>query len=318
MQIELGKIEKPEAYTDTAFRKGKKRIGMIAIKNRSLSAEDKYKHLEGIRLSVIKDSLCNDMGRILVSFPQYSELEYFYKELFACFIDVDKYKRSLAAVKWAQQKISSIYRILDRELRKKKTKDEIRVVRNIFLARSESVLKQIKNDFTFLEGARKQIKDMPNVKTSIFTVAIAGFPNVGKSTLLGKLTDSKPEVKSYAFTTKGLMIGYIRNDKDKIQMIDTPGSLNRFNKMNKIEKMAEICIKHIADLVVYIFDLTETYDISDQIELYNDLIKLKKNVIVYFSKSDIINKEIIDEFEIDGISDAKELKKKLILASQSE
>jgi len=318
MQIELGKIEKPEAYTDTAFRKGKKRIGMIVIKNRSMKTDDKYKHLEGIRLSVIKDSLCNDMGRILTSFPQYSELDYFYKELFACFIDVDKYKKSLAAIKWAQKRISSIYRVSDRELRKKATAKEIISVRNVFLARSESFLKQIKNEFAFLEEARRQIKEMPNVKTSLFTVAIAGFPNVGKSTLLGKLTDSKPEVKSYAFTTKALMIGYIRDDKNKIQMIDTPGSLNRFNKLNKIEKMADLCIRHVANLVVYVFDLTETYDISEQIELYNDLIKLKKDVIVYFSKNDIIDKKVIDSFEIDGISDAKELKKKLISASQPE
>jgi len=310
MQIELGKIEKGEFYADKAFRRGKTRLGLTKIKKRSMGKEEKYKHLEMVRLSVIKDSICNDMNRILAAFPQYKELDFFYKELFGCFIDVDKYKKSLGAVKWARKKINSIYSISDKDLRRKKTIKEMTSARNVFIARSASVLKQINDAFSALEEARRKIKDMPNIKTSLFTVAVAGFPNVGKSTLLGKLTDSKPEVKSYAFTTKGLMIGFIKSDNGKIQIIDTPGKLNRLNKMNKIEKMAHLCMRDVAQAIVYVFDLTETsYELSEQIKLYNDIKKMDKEIIVYFSKSDILDTKKIDGFEIDGIYDVKELKK---------
>ena len=45
------------------------------------------------------------------------------------------------------------------------------------------------------------MKDYPTIKTSLFTVAICGFPNVGKTTLLSKMTPSEPEISNYSFTT---------------------------------------------------------------------------------------------------------------------
>ncbi|MFT4297726.1 MAG: GTPase, partial [Candidatus Woesearchaeota archaeon] len=178
--------------------------------------------------------------------------------------------------------------------------------------------------FKILDKARARIKELPNIKTSLPTVAIAGFPNVGKSTLLGKLTDSKPEIKSYAFTTKALMIGYAIKDEKKIQIIDTPGTLNRFEKMNKIEKMAHLCMKYSASAIIYVFDLSEiSYPVHEQIQLFNEAKKLNKEIYVYFSKSDILSKDLITKFmkesKIKGLTESEKLKQQLLsLDSQSE
>lgn len=129
------------------------------------------------------------------------------------------------------------------------------------------------------------------------TVAIAGFPNVGKTTLLSKITSSTPEINSYAFTTKGLNLGYAKMKNLKIQFIDTPGTLNRLNKMNSIEKQAHLAMKYVTDIIIYIFDLTESYPLADQEKLFKRIKEYDLPEIIYLSKTDLLDKDTIGSFK---------------------
>jgi small GTP-binding protein len=95
-------------------------------------------------------------------------------------------------------------------------------------------------------------------KSGNATVALVGFPSVGKSTLLNKLTDANSDVGSYNFTTLDVIPGILEHDHAKIQVLDLPGLVAGASK-GKGRGREVLSVVRSADLIALVLDVFETH-----------------------------------------------------------
>ncbi|MBI3051124.1 50S ribosome-binding GTPase [Candidatus Woesearchaeota archaeon] len=292
----IPKVEKYDFYLDVAFRRAKEAAEKAGTKVRG-SGLRRASVIEAERIKKAAEILHRHLQSILKSFPMVEELPEFYRELIRCCVDVDRLRKSLGGVLWADGQVKRFFRIYYGKLRNSKDLESLFKHKRGFYGRVSSTIKQIKNELAYLDEGRRIMRRMPDVKTDIPTIVIAGFPNVGKTTLLRALTGSEPEIASYPFTTKGLMLGYAGQNGTKIQVIDTPGLLDRpLAQRNRIELQAVLALKHLANKVVFMIDPTETcgYEMEEQLALLKDIKEtFNQEITVAINKTDLATPEQI-------------------------
>lgn len=72
-------------------------------------------------------------------------------------------------------------------------------------------------------GEKTETKQVILELKTIADVGLVGFPNVGKSTLLGKLTNAKPKIANYHFTTLTPNLGVCETFDKSFTVADIPG-----------------------------------------------------------------------------------------------
>jgi small GTP-binding protein len=114
-------------------------------------------------------------------------------------------------------------------------------------------------------------------KTGDATVALVGFPSVGKSTLLNALTNADSEVGSYEFTTLDVNPGMLKYNGANIQILDVPGLIEGAAD-GKGDGQAVLSVVRTADLVVFVLSVFEIdqYERLSQ-ELYDNKVRLDED-----------------------------------------
>ncbi|EMA33370.1 NOG1 family protein [Halobiforma nitratireducens] len=216
--------------------------------------------------NIISDNLEN----VVTAWPDFEyDAHPFYYELADAIVDVDELRQSLSEVMWASRKAREIHEEYQPRLRKTDV-DTARKHRKQAFARLADIVEQIDAHLLRINEARNDLRDLPDIDPDEPTIVVAGYPNVGKSSLVNDVTSARGETASYPFTTKGIGVGHFERDHIRYQIVDTPGLLDRPpEERNEIESQAVSAIEHLADCMLVLVDPSGEcgYPIESQLEL---------------------------------------------------
>ena len=247
------------------------------------------------KTEAFSNTVISALEQYVKKFPSINNLPPFYQELIDIKISVDKLKKALGAVDWARKTCQMIFSKQFKSLRKSSKIDFLSTKQQEIFGRISSVVRQIDKELDLLIDAQLILKKFPDISDNP-TVVIAGYPNVGKSSLIKCLSSAKPKIAQYPFTTKEIYVGHLERKQGhiikRIQIIDTPGLLDRpLSKKNAIEKQAIAALTHLADIIIFIIDPTETcgYSLDDQMNLLSQVKKMftSSNFLIVENKVDL-------------------------------
>lgn len=136
--------------------------------------------------------------------------------------------------------------------------------------------------------------DEDNVDEEIINVAIIGKPNVGKSSLVNKISGTnRAIVSNIAGTTRDTTDTFIENDFGKFNFIDTAGLRRKSRVNDNIEKFSIIRAKMAVDranVCVIMIDATEGFTEQDS-KVAGIAIEQGKACIIAVNKWDAIEKD---------------------------
>eukprot|EP00053_Salpingoeca_punica_P008655 m.77387 g.77387 ORF g.77387 m.77387 type:complete len:365 (+) comp14696_c0_seq1:121-1215(+) len=106
------------------------------------------------------------------------------------------------------------------------------------------------------KGSSEKGEGFEVIKSGDSRVVMIGFPSVGKSTLLTKLTKTKSETAAYEFTTLTCIPGNIEYNGARIQLLDLPGIIEGASE-GKGRGRQVIAVARTADLILMMLDASK-------------------------------------------------------------
>lgn len=243
------------------------------------------------RLQAAAQIIDSTLKKYVEAFPSFERLHPFYYELTDLLIGVGRLKKSLGAIDWCRKRVLVIAGKHTSQIKRTRNEKTVENLRKSAYGRISSVVQQVGSELEFLNKARDELGSIPSLDTEAPTIVVAGYPNVGKSSLVKLLSSATPRIAPYPFTTTSIHVGYYEHRWMRYQFIDTPGLFDRpIGNMKKAEKQAMLALKHLADLIIFILDSTDHcgYPVEEQKNLLSEMRKIfDVPIIVVENKADI-------------------------------
>eukprot|EP01046_Picozoa_sp_COSAG06_P031128 COSAG06_NODE_3004_length_5970_cov_2.540112_4_plen_571_part_00 len=191
------------------------------------------------------------------------------------------------------------------------------------LGRMCTFMRKMKPSLEYLEEVRKHLARLPSIDPNSRTLLVCGYPNVGKSSFMNKITRADVEVQPYAFTTKSLFVGHMDYKYLRWQVIDTPGILDHpLEERNTIEMQSITALAHLHATVLYFCDISEQcgYTMEQQMTLFENIRPLftNKPLVLVVNKCDIMTVEEAPEATQALLRKAAETSQVICMSNHSE
>lgn len=129
-------------------------------------------------------------------------------------------------------------------------------------------------------------------------VGLVGFPNAGKSTFISRVSNAKPKVADYPFTTLHPALGMVRHYGTDMVMADLPGLIEGAAEGRGLGHQF---LKHVARCraILHLIDPTE----GDPVEKYRIIRKELEDYDDYFDESVSALPEVLAFSKSDAVGD---------------
>jgi nucleolar GTP-binding protein len=223
----------------------------------------------------------------------------FYRALINVLYSRDHFKLALGHLNTCVNRIEKIAKEYTQMLKHAESLYRCKTLKRAALGRMCTLVKKLNSSLMYLEQVRQHLSRLPTIDPRSRTVVVTGYPNVGKSSFLRKVSNADPDVQPYAFTTKVIYVGHTQYKGLPYQILDTPGLLDHpLDERNTIEMQAITALAHLQSIVLFFFDISEEcgYSIEKQVALYNSVKPLFTNKPLMFvmTKTDLQPWETLD------------------------
>ncbi len=274
------------------------------VEARSPSVEPgivRLKRLEISRVVRTGKALERMLGDMARSMPFLGEMHPFHRDLLALIVEEKDYKHSLAKVGKAYKAIRAIARDAIAAIKVAEDKRGVARARRMFLGRIRDLLDDLSSDLDLLRNVTRFLRSLPTIDPELPTIIVAGAPNVGKSSFVRCVSSAEPEVAEYPFTTRRIHVGHIDYMGIRVQVVDTPGLLDRpLDELNEAERQAVVALRHIRHAAVFLIDPTHHsgYTLDEQLRVLDTVRSIFGGTLeVVINKADIADPEQLAEVE---------------------
>ena len=225
------------------------------------------------KLSSLADNLGAPLGAIVEKFPSLDQLHPFARDIVNLSVGLDELRQSLGGIDWARKQLQKLGGQFSSKAARARGERALQLQRQGY-GRLTSIVRQVSDRLEFLRDTRKTLGRLPAVDPETPLAVMAGAPNVGKSSLVRAISTGRPAVREYPFTTKSVRLGHITARYQKLQVMDTPGLLDRPDaQRNNIEKHGLAALEHLSPSIMFVTDGSGTsgYPLEGQQALREEL-----------------------------------------------